>query len=99
MTNLDLNTLEPVYNPDAAQFEIQLGEDMAVLQYKMDGNTIVMHHTEVPTAFEGQGIAGKLTKYALDWAKREGYKVNPTCPYVQSYIQRYPEYQDNAWGF
>ncbi len=100
MSEIDLNSLEVVNNTEANRFEIQLdGGDIALIQYMINGPNIIMHHTEVPPAYEGQGIAGKLAKYALDWAKNEGYKVNPLCPYIKSYIKRHTEYQDNAFGF
>jgi predicted GNAT family acetyltransferase len=99
MTDIDLSTLEPVNNSAEKQFEIELGDKKAVIVYMINGKNIIMHHTEVPPEFEGKGIAGKLAKFALDWSKENGYKVNPLCPYVKSYIKRHPEYQDNAFGF
>ena len=99
MTEIDLNTLEPVNNAEEHRFEIQLGDDVALIDYMLNGQNITMTHTEVPPAFEGKGIAGKLAKFALDWAKENGYKVNPLCPYVKNYINKHPEYQANAWGY
>ena len=99
MTDIDLDSLEPTNNPDEKRFEIRIGNDVAMIEYLLQGRNITMHHTEVPPAFEGKGIAAKLARYALDWAKAEGYKVNPLCPYVKSYVMKHPEYQDNAWGF
>lgn len=50
-----------------------------------------LHHTEVPVALEGRGIAGKLVAAALGYAKREGLAVAPYCSYVRSYMKRHPE--------
>jgi uncharacterized protein len=99
MTDIDLNALQPVNNAEEHRFEIKLGGDVAFIDYMLNGSNITMTHTEVPPAFEGKGIAGKLAKFALDWAAAEGYKVNPVCPYVKSYINKHPEYQANAWGY
>jgi len=97
MTDIDLDALQPINNPDENRFEIRIGDDVALIDYMLQGHTIIMAHTEVPPAFEGKGIAGKLAKFALDWAKTEGYKVNPLCPYVKGYVAKHPEYQDNSW--
>lgn len=99
MTDIDLSVLQPVNNAEEHRFEIKLGDDIALIDYMLNGRNITMTHTEVPPAFEGKGIAGKLAKFALDWAAAEGYKVNPLCPYVKNYINKHPEYQGNAWGY
>jgi len=51
-------------------------------------------HTEVPPAFEGQGIAAMMARAALDFAKTKGYKVRSYCSYTTRFIERHPEYQD-----
>lgn len=97
MTDIDFSTLQPANNPDENRFEIRVGGDVAMIEYMLQGKTIIMHHTEVPPAFEGKGLASKLAKFALDWAQTNGYKVNPLCPYVKGYIAKHPEYQENSW--
>jgi hypothetical protein len=99
MTDFDLDALQPVVNPDQNRFEIRLGDDVAMIEYLPQGKTLVMHHTEVPPAFEGKGVAAKLAKFALDWAQANGYKVNALCPYVKGYVIKHPEYHGFTWGF
>jgi len=92
MTNFDLDALTPVHNPSASRFEINLGDDQfAVVEYDLRGQTLTIHHTGVPSAFENQGIAGLMTKAALEWAKAEGYKVIPICSYTRAYMMRHPD--------
>ncbi len=90
MTDIDLDSLTPVHNPAASRFEIELGDQFAVVDYDLRGDVLTIHHTGVPPAFEGQGIAAILTKTALDWAKAEGYKVIPICSYTRAYMLRNP---------
>jgi predicted GNAT family acetyltransferase len=94
----DFENLEVVNNTEAKRFEIQLGDDIARIEYQITGHTITFTHTEVPPAFEGQGIAGKIAKVALEYAKESGYKILPLCPYVKAYIQRHPEYKSISYG-
>jgi hypothetical protein len=92
MTDLDLASLQIVHNPAASRFEIDLGEgQFGVVEYDLRDNALTIHHTGVPTAFENQGIAARMTKFALDWAKAEGYKVIPLCSYTRAYMLRHPE--------
>ena len=52
-----------------------------------------MNHVGVPGAVGGRGIAGELTRHALDWAEAQGLKVRARCPYVARWIERHAEYQ------
>jgi uncharacterized protein len=54
---------------------------------------IVFLHTEVPKAIEGHGVAGKLARAALEYARDEGLGVIARCPFVAAYVRRHPEYQ------
>ena len=55
---------------------------------------LVLHHTEVPAALQGQGVAAALVQAALAWARAEGLRVRPVCSYVAAYMKRHPETQD-----
>ena len=55
-------------------------------------------HTVVPLALEGHGIAGRLARAALDYARDRGLSVVPLCPYVADYIGKHPEYEDLVAG-
>ncbi|HZB70890.1 MAG TPA: GNAT family N-acetyltransferase [Acidimicrobiales bacterium] len=54
----------------------------------------VFTHTEVDDAYEGQGVGGTLVRGALDDVRRRGAQVVPLCPFVRSWIERHPDYQD-----
>jgi predicted GNAT family acetyltransferase len=84
-----------VINDEAvSRFEASVGGQVAYLSYERRGARIVYDHTKVPPALEGHGLAGKLTRTALDDARAQGLKVVPVCSYVASYIGKHPEYQD-----
>jgi predicted GNAT family acetyltransferase len=52
----------------------------------------VFTHTEVDEAYQGQGLASRLIRAALDGSRRKGLEVTPLCPYVANFIRRHPEY-------
>ena len=58
--------LEVLHEPSFHRFALHLGGATAVLNYKQEGDTITLVHTEVPAAMEGKGIGGQLAKAALN---------------------------------
>jgi len=79
-------------NEDQKRYEIQIDDQLAELTYERHGDRLLLMHTNVPTALEGHGIAGKLASFALEEAKAQHLTVYPYCPYVASYIKRHQEY-------
>lgn len=83
-----------VDNTRESRFEVTVDGEVAFLGYTRDAARVIYHTTRVPTALEGRGIAGQLTKHALDTARASGLKVVPGCSFVASYVARHPEYAD-----
>ena len=78
----------------AQQTAQNTAQDIALCSYRRVGDVLVLHHTEVPPALQGRGLAGELVQSALDWARAQGLRVRPTCSYVSAYMRRHPETQD-----
>ena len=83
--------MNAIHNPAAARFEVLLGEGPARCEYRQVGPVLVLHHTEVPAALQGRGIAAVLVRAALDWARAQGLRVRPSCSYVAAYTRRHPD--------
>lgn len=83
-----------VNNEQAGRFELPVGDELAVLQYRRGPSGIVLVHTEVPPAFEGRGHGARLARAALDYARAEGLRVVPACRFVRAYVGRHPEFAD-----
>lgn len=86
--------IEVHHRPEQNRFEITAQGETAVLEYMLNGSTIIFTHTGVPPALEGQGIGSKLAKAGLEYARANGLKIRSLCWFVDKYIQRHPEYQD-----
>ncbi len=95
----NMDNIEVRHNVEETRFEVQLGDQIAILEYDIAGNNMVFTHTEVPPAFEGKGVAGKMAQVALDYAVEKGHKIQAFCPFVKSYVQRHKEYQPHTWGY
>jgi predicted GNAT family acetyltransferase len=66
----------------------------AFVVYVREGDTITLIHTEVKDQFEGHGVGGRVAKAVLDTARDHGWRVVAACPFIRSYIERHPEYDD-----
>jgi predicted GNAT family acetyltransferase len=86
--------IEVVNNEAEHRFEAHVQGQTAFLAYRRFPDRFVMVHTEVPAAIEHHGIAGKLVKKALDFARASHLRLIPLCPYVAEFIRKHPEYQD-----
>ena len=90
-----------IHNRAARRFEVALGDALGVCEYRVEDSegagaqrVLTLHHTEVPAALQGRGIAADLVAAALAWARAEGFKVRPSCSYVAAYIKRHPDTAD-----
>jgi predicted GNAT family acetyltransferase len=63
----------------AADKEGETAEDAAAQQ---PATVLDLHHTEVPPALRGRGIAGRLCEAVFRYAQESGMRVRPTCTYV-----------------
>jgi predicted GNAT family acetyltransferase len=86
-------TVAPItvrHNQEAAQFEVQLDNQLAVLQYDRSGERLYVLHTEVPRSLAAHGIGSSLAQAALAYARAEGLLVVPHCPFMQHYLVQHP---------
>ncbi len=81
-------------NPARQRFELEVDGHVAVADYRLEGDVMVVTHVGVPPAIEGRGLGTALAKAALDSARERQLRVVPLCWFVRGYIQRHPAYQD-----
>lgn len=91
---IDLETLDVTHNPAENRFETWIDGRLSKLDYLQDGGNIVMMHVGVYLEHREQGVAGKLTRVALEYAREKDLRVIPMCSYVASYIRRNPQYAE-----
>lgn len=78
------------------RYEIVVDGDVAGFTEARDGDggVVAMPHTVIEDAYEGQGLASRLVRAALDDIRSRGLLVHPFCPYVSSWIGKHPDYAD-----
>jgi predicted GNAT family acetyltransferase len=90
---IDVKALEVKNNLAEHRFEVQLGNEIGELVYRKEGSVYFLDHTGVPVEYRGQGIANHLVREALEEIKLENAKIVPECPFVKTFLRRYPDYQ------
>lgn len=72
------------------------GQVVGHMTYEVDGDVVVIPHTETDPAHGGKGIGGALVRGSLADIQSGGLgsrRVDPQCPFVASYVEKHPEYQ------
>ena len=90
------NDLQIVDEPASQRYEARLGD--VVVGYseyrRVEGDRVILFHTEVDPAYEGQGYGSRLAKGVLDDIRARGVRVTVKCPFMAAYLKRHPEYGD-----
>jgi predicted GNAT family acetyltransferase len=76
-------------NEENTRYEIRVGEKLGgflEIEPNEDG-PVVLPHTEIDSAFKGEGLGTKLAAEALADMARRGEAVRPTCPFIVHYLR------------
>ena len=66
--------------------------DEATLAYSRIGPKLIdLQHTYVPESARGHGVAEALALAAFAYAREQGLRVVPTCPFVRRWLRGHPE--------
>jgi predicted GNAT family acetyltransferase len=82
------------HNAQAGRFELRVEGWLCRADYRLDGAVMNVHHTEVPPALEGRGLASKLIAAVFEHARRHALTIRPSCSYVRAWARRHPEVAD-----
>lgn len=64
---------------------------------RIDGALLTVYHTEVAAQDEGKGFAKKMLDSMANYARQDGLKVVPLCPYVHAQFKRHPDEYADIW--
>lgn len=87
----EYKVLELVKNEPDSRFEMNVGGNTAIIEYKEYPGKIALLHTEVPAALEGKGAATAIIEKTLGYIEKNELKLIPLCPLVVAYLKRHPE--------
>lgn len=70
-------------------------EQLALMTYRWAApNLFIIEHTEVNKQLEGKGIGKQLVQHAVEFARKKGYKIHPTCSFANAVMHHSSEYKD-----
>ena len=83
-------------NPEGGFFVAEEDDRrMGYLSYEWAGDTVfAIMHTVVEESFQGRGVAKALLNAAVAFARENGYKIRPICPYAEKVFMRDSNYDD-----
>jgi predicted GNAT family acetyltransferase len=87
-----------VDNPTQHRFELPVGDAIAAAYYRIEGDRVVLVHTEVPQELSGQGIGSRLASGVFELIRGSGRKAVTTCPFMATWASRHPEVADLVVG-
>lgn len=82
------------HNADENRFEAVVDGGLAVAEYERRDGQLVFTHTEVPQEARRKGVGDALARAGMEYARAEGLRVVPRCPFIAKWLSRHPEYQD-----
>jgi len=78
---------------DENRFVINIDKVQAILSYeiiidpsKTSAGRCNFDSTFVPNELRGKGLAEKLVRHGLNWAKSQGLQIEASCWYVQKFL-------------
>ena len=76
------------HQPDRSRFVSLVDGQEAILEYRlMPRNGIDFSYTYVPESLRGRGIAEKLVRTGLAWAREQGYEIEASYWYVRRFLR------------
>lgn len=81
--------------PSGGRYLANLDGHRAEMTYsRASPQLIIIDHTGVPDALRGKGVGQALAKFAVEDARKGGWKIIPLCPFFKAQAERHPEWQD-----
>lgn len=82
-------TITVIHQADKQRFVAVLEGQECVLDYRLLPNHGVdFTRTFVPVALRGQGIAEKLVRTGIGWAREQAFEITASCWYVSRFLKR-----------
>jgi predicted GNAT family acetyltransferase len=73
--------------------EVKAGE----MKVSISPTHLTAYHTEVPSIYEGKGLAKKLFASMVEYARSNNLKVIPLCPFVLIQFRRHRDEYEDIW--
>ncbi len=80
-------------SPNRVWVEDEEGHEIAFISFPEAGGQLVnIEHTVVDPAYEGQGVAARMMREAVETIRISGRHTLVTCSYAQAWFMKHTEY-------
>ena len=90
--------MDVVDRPEQNRFELDIDGELAAAYYRLDGDRVVLTHTEVPYEYSGQGIGTRLATGVFDQLRASGRKAVLKCSFMVRFFATHRQYDDIVAG-
>jgi len=80
--------------PGRSRFELAENGHIAFASYTRAGEVLTIPYVEAPPALRGTGAAARLMTEVAAYARGNGLKVIPVCPYAVAWFRKHPDQRD-----
>ncbi len=81
-------TVSVIHEPEQQRFVSVLEGQESVLEYRLlPDHVIDFTRTFVPESLRGQGIAEKLVRTGISWARAQDFEMTASCWYVKRQLR------------
>lgn len=81
------------YEPERNRFVMHTDKGDAFVDFRWDGDIMVLPHAEVPAGLRGTGAGGRLATGVFAMIEEMGVKARPTCPFLVRVAKADPRWQ------
>lgn len=75
-------------------YTIVEGHEAEVTYSRASPQLVIVDHTGVPDALRGKGVGQALATYAVEAARKGGWKIMPLCPFFRAQALRHQDWHD-----
>lgn len=86
--------MEVIHDKNKSRFVIRIDGEESFVEYSLYNKVMNLYHTYTPPRLRGKGLAEKVVRAAIEYAKENNLKVIPSCSYVALFLRRHPEYSE-----
>ena len=88
-----MNTTDFVHDKANQQFRLSVDQHIALVDYVMNGDKLMLTHSEVPVALRGQGVGKVLVDKTFEYLRDHHLQAHAVCSYIRVIAQRDPQWQ------
>lgn len=75
-------------NEAKSRFELEKNDLVVFADFERHGKALIIRYVESPPELRGTGAASELMQHIVNYARDEGFSINPVCSYAASWISR-----------